>query len=356
MLSLDKIGNLITGGDKNEGDERKKGPSLDTTLAGMDKHLENFDELVQPALESNPRTPFDSNLPVEEISTANFTPWQMLKIAPDILPLFMGMKHSAGMYDGQFVPTKHEASPAFIQRLERLAYQAGAKDIAYVRVPRDAIFKDKGIPHEYAIVFTVEMDKEPIDTSPSFESQHEVVKGYKNLATISNKMAKMMHKEGFAAYPGTALGGITDYPHLAELAGLGTIGYHGLLISPHEGARLRINTIYTNITNLPIKTENEHAWVRDFCAMCKKCVRSCPVNAIYDEPKPRGNGGMQCIDHDTCRDYFAANYGCAVCLSVCPFSNAGYDKIKAGFKGNENAPRFDISLEEITLMEEVAHA
>ena len=153
-----------------------------------------------------------------------------------------------------------------------------------------------------------------------------------------------MQRNGFAAYPGTALGGVTDYPHLAELAGLGTIGYHGLLISPHDGARLRINTIYTNITNLPLSTENEHAWVRDFCAMCKKCVRSCPVGAIYNEPKPRGDGGMQCIDHASCRDYFAANYGCAVCVKVCPFSQVGYDKIKAGFKGNDSAPQFRIPL------------
>lgn len=193
------------------------------------------------------------------------------------------------------------------------------------------------------------MDKEAIDTSPSFESFHEVTRGHKNLAVIGNELARKMHQEGFAAYPSTALGGLTDYPHLAELTGLGVIGYHSLLISPHEGAQLRINTIYTNITTLPIKTGNEHLWVRNFCAMCKKCVRSCPVGAIHDEPKPRSSGGsdggMQCIDHDPCRRYFAANHGCAVCLKVCPFSQVGYEKVKAGFRGNEGAPQFRILLE-----------
>ena len=109
-----------------------------------------------------------------------------------------------------------------------------------------------------------------------------------------------------------------------------------------EGARLRINTIYTNITNLPIKTENEHQWVRDFCAMCKKCVRSCPVDAIFEQPQARGDGGMQCIDHDACRDYFDQHFGCAVCLKVCPFSQIGYDKVHARFKGNNDAPQFRI--------------
>ena len=72
-------------------------------------------------------------------------------------------------------------------------------------MPRNAIFKDKGIPHEYAVVFTVEMDKENIETAPSFTAMKEVVDGYKNLAKIGNKMAAHMRKNGSGAYPGTAL-------------------------------------------------------------------------------------------------------------------------------------------------------
>ena len=171
--------------------------------------------------------------------------------------------------------------------------------------------------------------------------------GMSKFAIIGNKLARFMKKAGFAAYPGMALGGITDYDYLAELAGLGVNGYHGMLISPGEGTRLRINTIYTNIENLPVQIENEHLWVRDFCAMCKKCIRSCPVEAIFDEPQPRGDGGMQCIDHAACREYFTRNYGCAVCLAVCPFSQVGYQTIKARFKGNPQAPRFVIPVEAI---------
>jgi ferredoxin len=312
----------------------------------MDKHLDNFKTVVRPAPESKPRTRFDTNLPKEQVSTRNFTLRQKLKTIPQIVPLMLDMQRSVRLYDGKFRPKHSEANPAFIAELETMARKAGARDIGYVKVPQNAIFQDKGIPHEYAIVFTVEMDQEPIETAPSFDCMHEVMRGYKNLAHISNRLAHFMRASGFAAYPGTALGGLTDYPHLAELAGLGAIGYHGLLISPSDGARLRINVIYTNITNLPTLEaqgkENEHLWVRDFCSMCKKCVRKCPVNAIYEQPQARGDGGMQSIDHDSCRDYFAANYGCAVCLAICPFSQAGYDKVKAKFKGNPGAPQFRI--------------
>lgn len=324
-------------------------PSLDGLLERTDKHIFNLDRLILPAPESKPRTPFDTNLPPEQISLMNTTGQQKFKVIGKALPLFTNMQRGARMYDKKFRSTREEAAPGFISELETMARAAGAKDIGYVEVPPYAIFQGKGIPCRYAIVFTVEMDKEPIETAPSFECQLEVMDGYKRMASISIKLARFLRRNGFAAYPGMALGGLTDYVHLAEMAGLGVSGYHGLLISPGEGARLRINTIYTNIANLPTLAtrgqENKHLWVRDFCAMCKKCIRQCPVSAIYDQPRPRGDGGMQCIEHALCRDYFAANFGCGVCLAVCPFSEVGYDKVKSRFKGNEGAPQFQIPVE-----------
>jgi epoxyqueuosine reductase len=223
-----------------------------------------------------------------------------------------------------------------------MAHTAGARDIKYVRVPGNAIFAGLGIPYNYAILITIEMDKNNLLGAPSFEAFWEVARGYKSLAVIANKLTRFLRDKGYAAYPGTALGGLTDSVYLAELAGLGVVGYHGLLITPGEGARSRIATIYTNITNLPVQTGDDHLWVRDFCAMCRKCVRQCPVGAIFDQPRPRGDGGFQCIDHAPCRDYFNMHYGCAICLIQCPFSLYSYDKIRASFKGNPDAPRYRI--------------
>jgi ferredoxin len=318
------------------------GISLDKVLEPMDSKINKLPDYIHPAPESKPRTPFDSDVPKDEMALANMQLSQKLQVLPQMLPLLYHMWRGSKVYENPPQATRTEASPQQIQRLEKIAYDAGAEDIRYVQVPRNAIFKEKGIPHEYAIVFTVEMAKEPIDTSPSFESQLEVMKGYKRLAQISSKVANYLRDEGFSAYAGTALGGTTDYVHLGELAGLGAIGYHGLLITPGEGARVRIGTIYVNIENLPLNEDNEHLWVRDFCAMCKKCVRKCPVDAIYQQPEPRGDGGMQSIDHATCRDFFTRNNGCGICLAVCPFSQVGYDKVKSRFKGNPDAPQFQI--------------
>ena len=324
-------------------------PSLDTMLAMFDQELENFSTLVQPAPESKPRTPFDS----PHIKPNKFGGMRLSQF-PDLLstmlPLVLKMRQGSKLYDGKFQPAADTATPEFIEQIEKLARQGGAHDIRYIKVPQNAIFAGKGLPYQNAIIFTVEMDKDNMSTAPSFDAFLEVAKGYKRMAFISYKLAVLMRKNGFAAYPGTALGGITDYTYLGELAGLGAIGYHGLLITPEEGARVRINTIYTNITNLPIdeQSENEHLWVRDFCAMCKKCIRQCPVNAIYNQPVPRGDGGMQTIDHAACRDYFNQYQGCAICLAKCPFSEMGYDKIKARFKGNPKAPQFQIPVASVS--------
>ena len=58
---------------------------------------------------------------------------------------------------------------------------------------------------------------------------------------------------------------------------------------------------------------------------------------------------MQTIEHAACRDYFTRNYGCAVCLAICPFSQVGYEKVQARFRGNPNAPQFRIPMETINV-------
>ncbi len=214
------------------GGSERATPSMDGILAQADQHVFNLETRIEPSPESKPRTPFDSNLPREQVSMLNFSVRQRLKIFPKAGPLIANMRRGARLYDQAFPATRSEASPEFIARLEAKARAAGARDIAYVQAPRNAIFRDKGLPAEYAILFTVEMDKEPMATAPSFQCQLEVMDGYKRMSSIALKLAHFLRRNGYAGYPGTALGGLTDYVYLAELAGLGAIGYHGLLISP----------------------------------------------------------------------------------------------------------------------------
>ena len=113
---------------------KSRGVSADSMLDGMDKHLENFSTLVKPLPESKSRTPFDGP-DGENLSPArNFTPRQLMKVMPQVLPMIYGMWRTSRMYDGKFTPQQNEASQEFIAELEAMALTAGAKDIRYIKV------------------------------------------------------------------------------------------------------------------------------------------------------------------------------------------------------------------------------
>ncbi len=315
---------------------------LDKLLDLHDEKVFKIQNLNYPSDKAEERATFTSDIPESDFMINKFTMSEQLKVAPTMMRLIYETQKSSEFYEKPFHSTQNEASAEFITGLESLAKEKGATTIRYIKVPGDSIFKGKAIPQQYAIIFAVKMDKAALDTAPSFECFHEVNKGYMWMSMISNAISKHLRDNGYAAYPGTALGGLTDYPRLAELAGMGTIGYHGLLITPEDGTLLRLNTVYTNIRNLPIQEENPHKWVRDFCAKCNKCIRACPVKAIFKEPQPQSNGRVHCIDSKACLDYFSSNYGCAICADVCPFSQIGYEAVKARYKGNPDAPQFEI--------------
>lgn len=336
-MLLKMVSKVMRGMGKDE-----KVDMLDRMLEQLDAKLFGLQDLKHPASDAPERTPFTADVPAHEVSVAGLGVGQRMRMLPVMGPLMWNMWRSSNFYKEPYEARRSEVDQGWVEELSGLARGWGASELRFVKVPSRAVFQHLGVPHEYAIVFTVKMDKEKIDTAPSFECFLEVARGYRKLARISNKLTRWMRKGGVAAYPGTALGGLTDYSHIAELAGLGAIGYHGLLITPEDGALLRINTIYTNVMNLPIEEENPHGWIREFCSKCRKCIRKCPADAIFQQPKARSGGGMQCIDHGSCRDYFARHFGCAVCIKVCPFSIAGYEKIHAHFKGAPDAPIWNL--------------
>lgn len=315
---------------------------LDRMLEEHDRTLLALQGLVPAGSGSDARRSFTSTIPVEQHSMASLSPRQRLRAGPIMLRLVREMSRSRRTYTHPVVPESREASPELLARVEAVAAEHGATAVRYVLVPDDCIFAGKAIPYRNAIVFTVKMDERALDTAPSFEAFLEVARGYHRMAVIGNRIAAMLRAEGHAAHPGTALGGVTDYSRLGELAGLGAIGYHGVLITPGEGAMLRLSTVYTSIENLPVRPPAPTGWIRDFCAKCRKCVRECPPGAIHERPVLKPNGRVQCIDTTACLDYFSANYGCGVCIDVCPFTQTGFDVIAARFKGNPKAPRYEI--------------
>lgn len=244
---------------------------------------------------------------------------------------FLHMRRSYTTVRANPAEGRTNVSEAFLVELEELVRSLGCTHMGYTRVPRSMIFANKKILFDKAIVLTMEMEPERIRQAPSLEAGKEVWRTYERLGSHVNRVTAYLREAGYRAQAGSPLGGDVSYPMLAQKAGIGQMGKHGLLITPDCGPSLRIAAIYTEIENLPYTDSADHAWVRHFCDGCLKCVRSCPAGAIYPSDRVYQDGSRQCIDYTKCAKPFSDTLGCSVCIRDCTFFSGDYHKIKRAY-------------------------
>ncbi len=256
-------------------------------------------------------------------------PKSKLLSLPQILKCLKEMKKTYNSISKNPKEFKTIMDEKTLKELKEYILNLKIDDIGYATVTPDLIFKDRVVLHKNAIVLIMEMKKNKIHTSPSYTSQREIMRTYYELGRAANKICDFLRARGFSAQGGPALGGDVNYPLLAERSGLGAIGKHGLLIHPKFGPSLRIGAVYTSIENLPVKEENEHLWLRSFCDTCKRCVKKCPVEAIYSEGIVNSDGSITSSDYRLCATPFAKQYGCTLCVKNCIFFKGNYDKLRS---------------------------
>ena len=148
---------------------------------------------------------------------------------------------------------------------------------------------------------------------------HEVIK-----SSLKNMMLQMQEKIG--AFAGR--GFVDSAPVLerswAQRSGLGWIGRNGNLITKQNGSFFFIATL---IVDVDLRYDDPFA--KDFCGSCRKCIESCPTEAIL--PNKTINGS-KCISYFTIelkeeiipeemkgkfKDWM---FGCDICQDVCPWN------------------------------------
>lgn len=242
-----------------------------------------------------------------------------------------GILRSLRAIDRNPAQPKTRMPPGELSALEQYAYSLGVAAVGYVKLPHGLVFRDKAVLFDNAIVLVMEMDKDRIETAPAPPASEAVMETYHYLGDAANRIARHLQKSGYASHAGHPLNGLVLYPPLAQMAGLGWRGRHGLLITPQFGPRMRLAAVFTSISDLPFfEGENEHRWIEAFCGTCGQCIRRCPTEAILEQPVARDNGLVMCTDAERCFPFFFEHFGCSVCIKVCPFNRAGYDAIKAG--------------------------
>ena len=107
----------------------------------------------------------------------------------------------------------------------------------------------------------------------------------------------------------------------AIAAGLGELGKHGSLINDELGSCMRFAYV---LTDMPLAPDSPREFgADDYCARCQACTRACPPGAISDEKQMVRGIEKWYVDFDKCVPYFNENYGCAICLAICPWSRPG---------------------------------
>ncbi len=131
------------------------------------------------------------------------------------------------------------------------------------------------------------------------------------------QLARLLKREGYRSIalprrlpmlPGT-LRFPLSFCHIAEAAGMGTIGTHTLIITPEFGTRVRLACL---LTEAPLKTTLRHDPTDD-CTHCLDCVKVCPVGAISSP----GPGMRYEVDGMRCKFYRDTVDNCGLCQKAC---------------------------------------
>ena len=130
-------------------------------------------------------------------------------------------------------------------------------------------------------------------------------------------LAALFKKEGYRCLPFPAAGcpmdqrfltAIFSYKHAGELAGLGTIGKHSLLITPEYGPRVRLACL---LTEAPLEGTSRKS--ENHCIHCDACIRACPANALN---QPRRDEPYS-MNRFACHAYRQMGIACSLCMKIC---------------------------------------
>jgi ferredoxin len=173
-----------------------------------------------------------------------------------------------------------------------------------------------------AVVMAIAMDDHAFRKPPTLAVGRSTRMGYMGMAIAAGCVAEFIRNLGFRAVPhgnGCALS-----PPMAEKAGLGEVGYNCMIVTKEFGPCVRLCKVFTDMNLEPDNPRD--IGVRETCATCRRCVESCPVDAIVEvsEEKQVYEGvsleGHWRVDGDRCRSYWREiGTSCGICIAKCPF-------------------------------------
>ncbi len=139
---------------------------------------------------------------------------------------------------------------------------------------------------------------------------------------IADELANFLTESGFKAYSQSEANieasgfynkkkQTTPLPHktIAGLAGLGWIGKHNLMVSPHFGSAFSMCSV---LTNAPLETVRRKP-VESLCGACRTCIDICTPNALSGNKWNINTSRDKILNHKKCAT-------CLECMIHCPWT------------------------------------
>jgi ferredoxin len=179
--------------------------------------------------------------------------------------------------------------------------------------------------HPYAVVMLIDQGFETMEGSSGDDwvSGAQSMRAYMRGALLAGAMAAHLRRLGHSTrVHSNAYSELLHLPAML-MAGLGEMSRIGeLVLNPFIGPRSK-SVVFT--TDLPLEVDQPIDFgLQATCAMCMKCARECPCNAIPFGPKVMFNGyEIWKPDVEKCGRYRLTNAkgsACGRCMKTCPYN------------------------------------
>jgi len=221
-------------------------------------------------------------------------------------------------------------SPTGISRLGEWLQRGYAGEMAYLAARQQAYEHPRYVLEGVRSVLMLGLPYRTTEAQPPQPGQGRISRyawGGDYHDVIHDKLKRLIAHLRELESAATARGVVDTAPLLerefAQLAGLGWVGKHTLLINKPAGSYFFLAALLTDQ-----ELAYDEAFTADHCGTCRACLDACPTQAF---PQPYVLDASRCISYLTIelRDEIPAElragignwlFGCDVCQDVCPWN------------------------------------
>lgn len=234
-------------------------------------------------------------------------------------------------------------SPPGAARLDEWLEAGYAGGMKYLADRRDAYDDPSRVLDGVKSVVMMTLDYRTASPQPTQPGQGRVSRyawGERDYHDVIHTKLKKLKAAFAQQVPMASVRGVVDTAPLmerdfAQLAGLGWIGKHTLLLNKSQGSWFFLAALLTDVE----LEYNEHS-TTDHCGTCTACIDVCPTNAF---PQPHVLDASRCISYLTIEHQGAIPrelragigewlLGCDLCQDVCPWNNRSPASLEPSFR------------------------